>query len=188
MSDAVSLQINQNAAEHGLEIPFRSVFTSRFDATSNFCSIEVRKACSRALSIYLVPQAQASLASPILDSLAAETDFSITSVQTRIGSIYLPNSACTSQQEMYIYSCNCFEFPPQLSPGVSIEKYLTGGHGVFCQDLERSAIEMSGMSVNNSRTISSSLQFSTPLARSITAFLTYVSVCRVFLNNTVLEM
>ena len=190
LSDSVSLQINQSASQHGLEIPFKSVFTSRFDASSNFANLEVRKACSRALSLFIVPQASANLGSTILDSLSTEQDFSIASVQTRVGSIYLPNSVCTSAQEMYIYTCNCFDFPPHSSPAVSLDRFLSQGHGVVGQDLERSSVDLSGMSINNSRTIASNLQFSTTLTggRSITAFLQYVAVVRVFLNNTVLEM
>ena len=191
LSDSVALAVNENAAKNGLEIPFNTWFTSKFDVSSRSFNLEVRKACSRALRVLMITQTNPNVSN--VDSFSSETNFNISKVQTRVGSIYMPNSVCTSQQEMYIYTCESFSnfFPSSDSCSVSLTEYISGGSGVFCQSLERSFLEDSGMSINNSRTCMLNGEFATSVekeGRQVTTFLQHVCVIRLFLNNSVLEM
>jgi len=187
LSDAVALKVNSMAAQHGLEIPFVEYFSSKYSISGQPFNIELRKACSRALMVLMIPQTDKAKATA--DTYSPDQAWAVEQIWTRIGSIYMPNSISSSKQEHYIYTTEAFSkhFSTSQSCSVSLQEYTTQSTGVFAQNLERSAIPLSGMSVNNSRVIQLNGQFTSAANRDVTTFLAYVRCCRIYLNNTVVE-
>ena len=189
LNDAISLKLNEISATQSLEIPFVEVYTSRIATPGTDCSIEVRKAASRALGLLLVPQINPEAVNA--DSSGAEPNFPITQAQSRLGSIYMPANVSTSKQELYLGVHKVFEqsFPEYDASSVSLSEYLTGGLGVYGCSLERSSVlDLTGMSSNNSRVVSTNLKFtSQDEGRSVLAVFFYLRVCKLYLNNELIE-
>ena len=189
LTDSVNLKLSENAAQHGLEIVVPDYHMASFQTPSDSCSLEIRKAVSRALSVISIPRETSVLSTT--DSLAASSPLPFSTIQTRIGSIYLPNSELNSKNEMYLHTLKSFShnFPNSSSTDVSLSDYKASG--IFCQSLERSNLQdmMSGISTNSSRSLMVSSKFNSAVStRQVTCYLKYVACIRSFQNNTVKEI
>ena len=189
LTDSISLKLNESAARAGLEIVIDDYWTGKYAVGSTSFNIEARKACSRAMSVMMVPQLATT---PDSDSMSASSTYPFLTSQVKVGNVYLPQSVVSSQLEMYYYTLKNFEhhFTDSTCGTVNLASFKTGGKGVYAQSLERSNIQgqLSGVSTNNSRSIQlAGTLINADPDRKITVFLKHLKVIRCFLNNTVVE-
>ena len=192
LTDSINLKLADLSSSQGLEIVVPDYHTSIFQTPSDSYTMEIRKAVSRALGVIAVPRETSIVAST--DSLGSSQPLPFSTISTRLGNIYMPNSELSTKVEMFYHTLKNFEhdFQRSGSSSVNIEDFLSDGIGIFAQQLERSSLEnfsMSGVSTNNSRTLMLQGKFDSPVAtRNITCYLKHVAVIRSFLTNTVKEI
>ena len=123
--------------------------------------------------------------------------FNATSFQARVGSLYFPNSQITGPSEMQA-AADCY-FLALKSFGQynnNIPSHLSSSYASYVADtsvlavgLERSnVLDLSGIPLSNSRTLAFNITFSDTTHNNGTLFLEYLTVARVFLSNSTVEV
>ena len=202
ITDSISRQLNEAAASSGLEVVFRTYFTTVGTRSSANLNFESRRACSRALAAVYKEQPP-RLAVAATDPMASSTialNYGPTAVQFRAGSLYFPNSVISGSgnsaplvaspeiQAMAFTAFNKYGVDP-VSSNVDATVYST--NSVIGTTLERStALELSGIPLSNSRTLALNATFADPGAISMNSylFLEYASLARVFISNCTVEV
>ena len=98
LTDSITRALNESAASSGLEIVFKTYFTTVGSrSNTNVINVESRRACSRAMSAFyieLTPRSSVLATNPLnTDFISANTG--PVQTQWRAGSLYFPNSAIT---------------------------------------------------------------------------------------------
>jgi hypothetical protein len=192
LTDSVQRSLNETASLSGLEIVFSSYFNNQSSTNENTSlQIQVRKAVSRALGFIMKVHDNV----PAVDTdSTASSPWEFTSLQARIGSLYFPqqplsgDTVNTVARECYYHTIRGFNkiathsAPPQVNYADFLSK-----SGVFAQDLERSSVQkLTGVPINNSRSLEIKAKFADTEAATgklVDTWLTYVRLCRVYLNN-----
>ena len=152
LTDSIQRQLNESAASSGLEVVFRSYFSTLSSRTTNTANIESRRAVSRGLTaLYREVPADRTMGNP--DPMATRA-FNVTSFQARVGSLYFPNSQITGPSELpaaadcYFMALKSFgqyntNIPSHLAS--SYESYVNDT-SVLAVGLERSnVLDLSGI-------------------------------------------
>ena len=189
LADSIQKRLMQEASATGLEFFYETWDRTRHNiSTSNKANITVRKAVSRALSAFAKTRDTATVDALVSDSMASETN-KVSGMFWRLGSLNFPNQRLTSQEEQYYYAqyaMGKFQHPHK-SNSVSLTDFK-GNEGIVAVTLERSSVlSLSGLPVNNSRTLQVELDYSTPVTRDIDIFMNYLQLARVFPNNILVK-
>lgn len=181
LSSSVLLALEKNAAQ-GLEIPFASYQNFTIDASGSQTNLEIRKAVSRGLSLYMATY-NVNDNEEYNDTYDPNT-FPYEELFVRIGSHYLPSQPITKPATAYSLTYDCMK---KINP-ITCED--SGGHfysfPLIAIDLERSSIfSFPGVSLNASRIAVVSARFKqTHTNRMMSCFLKYAKLAKIFLNNT----
>jgi hypothetical protein len=208
LADVVLRQLNESSAKNGLEYYYSTWDTRTADISStNFHSIESRKAVSRALQAMLILQEPSTALEDVKkDSFASLPLLGLLDqYQSRVGSLWFPNQPVSDTREAFV---NALWANDKYKYGgdnqiVSIEEYegkavdITSGVaditrppvGMLGVTFERSnLLDISGIPMNNARTLTQNVHLLTsPSGLHMTQFLKYVRLARCFVNNIILR-
>ena len=190
--DSIVRSVAQSSASSGLAYRFDKTFSTNTLGASGTTSLEinVQKACSFANRCTTAGYLEANQSLITEDSFVTVA-YPYTSVQTRVGSVYLPLQPLASGLNAgygkllsYLYTQNAYG---NKGNSVTLTKYTDGTSGSSCiaASLEKSSdLAMSGLSLNNSRSLNISLSFAS-LAANVTflTFVDFVGISNVYLNN-----
>lgn len=189
LADSIQKRLMQESAATGLEFFYETYDRTRHNiAASTKANITVRKAVSRALSAHAKTRLTASTNVLTEDSMASE-DYKVASMFWRLGSLNFPNSRLTDKTEQYYYAQYAFGKlqHPHKSNSISLKDFK-GKEGITAVTLERSSVlSLSGLPVNNSRTLQLELDYDDPQNRDIDVFMNYLQLARVFPNNILVK-
>lgn len=197
LSDGAASELKKIAARSGLEYEFAGIYTESDASTSNRFSIEVNRAVAKADSVVAISRLVANINKSDVDSFASEivtagTDGEVTSFQVRMGSVYFPNRELSDTKELYYNSLYVARKLQQFHTHPSQLKYddfESGGLAQLHATMEsNSLLKHSGSALNNSRSLSLDIQFNKGIAstgRQVDVFLAYRTICRSYLNNTI---
>lgn len=204
LTDSVARQLNMRSANDGLEIQFRTWFTSTFNNTGKNLNIESRRAVSRAFSALCHIRSDPADAKEEgkAYSMAAEGN-NVTQYQWRAGNLYFPQqpvkgdtaAAVGREQLLHLYTLYGKTETPLDNIAHTYGDQIgvahatnPGGMGVIAVNLERSSVQdVSGLPLNNSRVLALNAVFDADRTREIKLFLHYLKIARVFMDNTELE-
>ena len=196
MTDETQKTINMESASTGLEYSYPRIYTSITSLQTNqtSVSIQVRKAVSQACIAYGVVLDQANLIDETKDSMASVA-WDTERWQYRLGALYFPHQPidnATDGVESFYQSQYMFDKVkhPYAESSVSLTEFKTGGLGMHAVTLEKdTALNLSGLPVNNSRVLEANLQFtSVPAAREVLVFLEYCCVSKSYVDNTAVSI
>jgi hypothetical protein len=204
LTDSIQRVLNEEAAMRGLEVVFTTFFnTTQTVGAANELNMEVRKAVSRALCLIAKSTTNEGTDDMKKDSMAS-LPWDCKEWQVRIGSLYFPqqpvktmvgaaNAADGCVYESYYQTLHGFGKlkTPSAPPSVSLYDFKKT-LGCVCVDLERSNVQkLTGIPINNSRVAELHQTFTTITgdhgARVVQAWLGYVRLLRVFLQNVEIE-
>jgi hypothetical protein len=189
LADSIQKRLMAESAATGLEFFYETWDRTRHNiASSNKANVTVRKAVSRALSAYAKTRLTADVSDLAKDSMASEEN-KVNGMFWRLGSLNFPNQRLTAQEEQYFYAQYAMGKwqHPHKNNSVSLADFK-GNEGIVAVTLERSSVlSLSGLPVNNSRTLQVELDYSTSQSRDIDVFMNYLQLARVFPNNVLVK-
>jgi hypothetical protein len=197
LSDNVQHKLNIMSAENGLEFYYEDIFNTSIKSSETEVNIDIKKAVGMALNIITIPRLTANISNAATESLVAEssTAFPLNSYQTRFGGNYLPHQPARNVNDMYMNTLYSYRRIFGGDCNVSFDEYKSTdaaatdkGMCAVSTLLETSNLNSyTGAQLNTSRQVTITVGFTSGKARTIDTFLTYVRVCRVFLNNVVIR-
>lgn len=210
LTDATQRALNELSAVNGLEIVYPDWETTETTISVNSVNMEVRKASSRALQAIVRMRLSDNITDSPFGKDCFAGDMSVTQYQWQLGSLYFPQqpvksrsgNAADMEPEAYTMTLDAFNKlkPTARPPAVGLiscplslaqnPKSARFGDiaSVLAVTLERSSLfNLSGVPINNSRVLSFQANFDDADDRTITIFLKYVKLARVFLNNVEVE-
>lgn len=192
LSDSVMNQLTQNAANSGLVIPIDTWDLTRDSTGSTKANIEVRRNVSQVLGVIVKTRLDSGVEGKDKDSMASE-QFNVEDYRFRLGSQFVPSAAVTKQTEMYSLAQIAFNkfHMTAAENSVSLKRYLgdaDGGLGIVSTDLERSAVDLSGVSISNSKVLAYEANFTGPAAaRTHSIWINFTRALTVYLTSTLVE-
>ena len=190
LADSIQKRLMAEASATGLEFFYETWDRTKHNISgSNKANITVRKAVSRALSAFAKTRVIVDDATELKrDSQASETN-KVSGMFWRLGSLNFPNQRLTSLEEQYFYAQYAMGKlqHPHKNNSVSLTDFI-GDEGIVAVSLERSSVlSLSGLPVNNSRTLQVELDYSTSANRDIDIYMRYLQLARVFPNNVLIK-
>lgn len=194
MTDDVQRTINNQSSRDGLEYSYPRIFTAVDSVTSSSTNTQVRKAVSQASIAYSIPLLAANQQLITADSFRA-MDWATVSLQYRLGALYYPiqeiQDPLADAREGYAQALEMWDKfkHPEVESSISLDDFKGTsplvGWGIMAVSLEKdTAMDLSGLPVNNSRVLENLSRFSAAAAREVVTFLEYVSVSRSYVDNT----
>ena len=202
------------ASQSGLPFPYTTLYNQQSNpGTASSFVVQINKAVSRAARIWTFSQDSDVVPSIAVDNQGTAA-LAYRSVQTRIGSLYMPfqpisipNAASSlidagkNSSELYINNLQAIDAirphgyhnaEPSISKNFFAEQNPDNNNNraTLIQTLEQSApLAYSGISINNSRTAEQRIEYSAgkPTNQTITSFLEYVKVASVYPVKTVIK-
>lgn len=201
LSDSIMNQLTQNAANSGLVIPIDTWDLTR-DTITDKANLEIRRNVSQVLGVLIKIRESARVSGGTAfqqDSMASE-DYRVADYRFRLGSQFIPNSSVASKVEAYSLAQIAFNKYKATAAENSISVYdyygvdpdlvtpLHKGQAVIASDLERSAMDLSGVSISNSKV----LAFEANMVaggneRTVCAWIQFTRALTVFLTSTLVE-
>lgn len=201
LNDAASRQLTETSANNGLEVTYTQIFHQKASSQLGDTELILSRAVSRALHAFggkFVNRAYTAEKNKLL-----ATDFYIlyeipVKQQWRLGSQYYPHQSMKHLADQYmniLYSTE--QMSNKKAPCFSRWQYHEL-HPAIMATFERSSLlNYSGMAVNNSRTLSTSVTWSNSVNTDVVAphmtyelsvWLVHVSVAKAFLNNIIVSI
>jgi hypothetical protein len=189
LSDSVMNQLTQNAANGGLVLPIDTWDLTRDTVTGTQANIEVRRNVSQVLGVVVKTRKTADVTDATKDSLASEEEFKVADYRFRIGSQFIPNSKVTKPVEAYSLAQIAFNKYKQTAAenSISIKDYLVNGRAIIASDMERSAIDLSGVSISNSKVLAWEANYSDAVDRTVSVWIQFTRALSVYLTNTLVQ-
>lgn len=189
LSDSIQKRLMQESASSGLEYFYETYDRTRHNInSSDKANITVRKAVSRALSAFAKTRITTHVENKDEDSMASETN-AVKNFFWRLGSLNFPNQPLSSKEEQYIYAQYSFGKlqHPHQNNSISLADFK-GTEGLVATTLERSSVlSLSGLPVNNSRTLQVEINYDAGGDRDIDVYMHYLQLARVFPNNILVK-
>ena len=189
LADSIQKRLMQESSTNGLEFYYETYDRTRHNiSASNKANITVRKAVSRALSAFAKTRLTSKVDNLAEDCMESEEN-KVAGFFWRLGSLNFPNQKLLNKTEQYYYAQYVFNkfAKPHQSNSVSLNDFLDK-EGLVTVTLERSSVLMlSGLPVNNSRTLQVELDYDTSANRDIDVYMHYLQLARVFPNNVLVK-
>lgn len=189
LADSIQKRLMQEASATGLEFYYETYDRTRHNISSaTKANITVRKSVSRALSAFAKTRITTEVDKSTVDSMASEVN-DVEGFFWRLGSLNFPNQKLLHKTEQYYYAQYVFNklAKPHQGSSVSLTDFL-GNEGLVAVTLERSSVLMlSGLPVNNARTLQVELDYKDPKDRDIDIYMHYLQLARVFPNNILIK-
>lgn len=189
LADGIQKRLMQEAATTGLEFFYETYDRTRHNiSASNKANITVRKSVSRALSAFVKTRLTANTEALTEDSMASEAN-KVSGFFWRLGALNFPNSKLNSLEEQYYYAQYAMKKleHPHKNNSISLDDFK-GVEGIVAVTLERSSVlSLSGLPVNNSRSLQVELDYSSSADRDMDVFMHYLQLARVFPTNILVK-
>lgn len=197
LMDSVLRTLNSESSANGLEYVYERTFTSENQIPQGQVksNIQVNKAVSFANNLWAIETKNDNATDVKLDSFI-NVPYAYTFIRVRSGSSYYPtdgirgSTADLTAPIAFIETQQSFDKMRKMAfdNSVSLATFKTGAQGTGCVgvSLEKdTSLSLSGTPVNNSRLIEIELEREAGTAdpSTVTLFLTYTSLIRVYLNN-----
>jgi hypothetical protein len=192
LTDGVLRKLNEQSAKNSLEYYFTAIDTQSSSInTSTQLDFESRKAASRVIGVCACDRLTTSIGTPaVLTDFFSSTPWTVKQSQSRIGGQFYPNTQIVKHIEHYVQSLWAVDKYADCrsdSLDVRLEDFMHDD-GVYALTFERSNVmPLSGVPLNNSRTLSSSIKYQLPITITSTQFLSYVKLLKIFINNAVIR-
>jgi len=190
LADSIQKRLMQEAASTGLEFYYETYDRTRHNiSNSDKANITIRKSVARALSAFAVTRETANTASLTVDSMASEAGVELTGMFWRLGSLTFPQQKLERTAEIYYYAQRSFQKveSPYKMNSISLDDFK-GDEAIAAVTLERSnVLELSGLPVNNSRSLQVELDYENAKSRDIDVYLSYLQLARVFISNVLVK-
>lgn len=195
LSDDTQKTLNAESASSGLEYTYPRYHTSTSTVNSTAINAQVRKAVSQATiaSAYLLTQAD--IFDVTADSLSS-TGWNTASWQYRVGSLYFPHqpivdTATPSGKESLMIAQAAYDKPGHgsMENSVGVTDFLSSFGGMIVSIEKDSALNLSGLPINNSRAmelVGTLASWSANL--ELVMFLEYVGVAKAYIDNTAVSV
>jgi hypothetical protein len=205
MTDDVQRTINEQSASDGLEYVYPRIWTDTYAASGTQINAQIRKAVSQATIAWSIPMASADQVITA-DSMSAIA-WGCTKFQYRLGALYFPQQYIQDDSkdgvEAYAQALETFDKLKHMhnESSVSLGNFVLGaagtadyrggpgGLGCMAVSLEKdTALNLSGLPVNNSRVLELNATLATAADREVVTFLEYLSVARSYVDNTAVSI
>jgi len=190
LADSIQKRLMMEAASTGLEFYYETWDRTRHNiSSSNKANITIRKSVARALSAFAVTRETANTALLTTDSMASEDGSLLSGMFWRLGSLTFPQQKLENTPEIYYYAQRAFQKveSPYKMNSISLDDFK-GSEAIAAVTLERSnVLELSGLPVNNSRSLQLELDYGTAVSRDIDIYMHYVQLARIFVNNVLVK-
>lgn len=200
LTDLILRSLNEMASQTGLEVVFSTYFSTQATRAASSLNIESRKAVSRALGAFMrerTPKLAAAANTDAFLASAITNGAGCTDLQWRAGNLYFPNTSLRNpipdlnSPELYAMTMRSFgKFQSGTASSVTPTEF-NSGHQVFGVDLERSTSQsLAGIPISNSRVLALNASYfgAAAPAKAVDLYLEYVTLARVFLSNTTIEI
>jgi hypothetical protein len=189
LADGIQKRLMQEAASTGLEFFYETYDRTRHNVSaSDKANITVRKSVSRALSAFVKTRITENTDKLTEDSMASEPN-AVKGFFWRLGALNFPNSKLNSLEEQYYYAQYAMKKleHPHKNNSISFQDFQ-GDEGIVAVTLERSSVlSLSGLPVNNSRSLQVELDYSGTANRDMDVYMHYLQLARVFPTNVLVK-
>ena len=186
LNDNVMASLTKTATEkEGIVVVIKTFDLTRSNTSDSNVNIEVRRNVGQLLGSYVQSRVSANTGLATADSMASEEHL-LASYRFRLGADFQPTSAVSSKTEHYALAQIAFDKNRKsyMENSVSKKSYLKDvGHSLVANDWERSSIDLSGVSISNSKVLAFEGVYDTAEDRTINTWIQYVRVLNVFLTN-----
>jgi hypothetical protein len=183
LSDSAFSAIEKLSAAGSIEVVFENYEAQVHSFSSNKGNLELTKSLGRATNALVVAQATTDVSDDTADSMAAQSSSTgITSYQMRINSLYLPALPSSNSLENYLAMIMSKRLPGNY-PYTDFQ-----ANQIIHQTLQRSDFigRTSGLPINSSSSLRTTLDFSGASSRTVTLFVKYLQVVTAILYDRVI--
>lgn len=198
LGDAFLRRVNEISANQGLVLMHEEPFHSETSSSTVNLNFNINKACSKAVEFCLLPRLSANVDSATVNSSSTEP-YNFSSVQLQAGSQYYPiqpltqtgNGLNTSTEPFHYVLVNATN--GKYNSSVHYDHFYqdfsgsTGCEAAFFQNLREGSSNMSGVLLNNSRSLLVNSTMGSAVGRLFTSYLSHVRLCRYFQNNSIVR-
>lgn len=189
--------MEQSQAGGGLDYTYETVYYQPGNPLTNKnFNLQVNKAVSRCQKLYWAPQlAPATVPDSVLKNNLGTSLCKISQLDYRLGDMFFPQRVIDVNTPASKNGAELYENTLQSihrmktnvdAPCVDKFQFLVSGNAadntgknVHCQSFEMSsALEYSGLAINNSRTLEARINFEDEVARQITAWICYLKLAK----------
>ena len=178
--------LNEESTENGLEYTYTRVFTTSEPTSQTASNIQIKKAVAqgvRALSCCIATDKLADSAENSFDG-----DYAYTSAQWRIGSMFYPQQRMDNLTDIYQHSMNTYNKQPSSDWwgfNYDIDNYYDSTRNMIIGSSFETdqRLNLSGIPINNSATLTLECTTEAGGSRTIFVFLEYVAVATSYLTN-----
>jgi len=185
LTDSVMASLTKTAAnDKGIVLTIKTFDLTRSNPTGTSVNIEVRRNVGQLLGSYVQSRAADQVELKTVDSMRSEEHL-VASYRFRLGSDFQPTSVVDKKVEHYSLSQIAFDKNRKsyMENSVSRKSYLEGGQALIANDWERSSIDLSGVSISNSKVLAFEAKYDTAVPRVINTWIQFTRVFNIFLTN-----
>ena len=197
LADTFLRRVNEISASSGLVLLHEEPFHSEATSNTPNLNISINKACSKATEFVLFSRETADVEDVTKDSYSMEP-YNFSSIQLQAGSQYYPIQPLTqsatglrTSTEAYHYSlvnlAPDYKCSALYSYFYQAHSSILGCEALFGQNLREGDDPMTGVLLNNSRSLLVSAVLGSTANRLFTAYLSHVRLIRCFNNSTVVR-
>lgn len=189
LADSIQKRLMQEASNNGLEYFYETYDRTKHNiSSSSKANITIRKSVARALSAFAKTRLTADVSTLTRDSMASETN-KVSAFFWRLGALTFPQQKLEGLKEQYYYAqyaMNKVSNPYKMN-SISYNDFK-GTEGLVAVTLERSnVLSLSGLPVNNARSLQVELDYTDAQNRDIDIYMSYVQLARIFVNNILVK-
>lgn len=195
LADRFRDQIEQNSQSTGLILLHKEHHRTITNLNTDVAQYDVKKSCSKALNVMVVPRATYDLNTHLRNGLQSNP-YPFISAQCQIGSVFYPTSPLIqpgtpnvdNTHEPYYYVMNEHRnFDNAVPYGTFWGNINQICSSVFYQNFKLDSDPMSGVLLNNSRSLLMDLKTHNSTERRLDTYLCHLRLLRVFRNNVVVR-
>jgi len=195
LADSFRDQIELNSQSTGLILLHREHHRTITNLNSDVAQYDVKKSCSKALSVMVIPRATTDINNNLRNGLQSNP-YPFISAQCNIGSVFYPTSPLIQDgtpnfdntHEPYYYVLNEHQnFENSVTYGTFWGNVNQICSSVFYQNFKLDKDPMSGVLLNNSRSLLMDLKTHNSTERRLDTYLCHLRLLRVFRNNVVVR-
>ena len=198
LSDAFLRRVNEISANQGLVLMHEEPFHSETSSSTVNLNFNINKACSKAVEFCLLPRLSSVVDSVSSNSSSTEP-YNISAIQLQAGSQYYPIQSLTQTATGLNSSAEPFHYVllnatnGKYNSSVHYDHFYqdfsatTGCEAAFFQNLREGSANLTGVLLNNSRSLIVNATMGSAVARVFTTYLSHIRMVRVFQNNAIVR-
>ena len=198
LADAFLRRVNEISANQGLVLMHEEPFHSETSSSTVNLNFNINKACSKAVEFCLLPRLSANVDSPTVNSSSTEP-YNISAIQLQAGSQYYPiqpltqtgNGLNTSTEPFHYVLVNATN--GKYNSSVHYDHFYqdfsatTGCEAAYFQNLREGSANLSGVLLNNSRSLIINATMGSAVGRLFTSYLSHIRMVRVFSQTVIVR-